>query len=246
LKYSGSAWVNGSVPSGSTVTDIPQNIAFSGDISPSSIGANQNDYNPTGLSTASTLRLTASAAYNITGLAGGADGRLILIHNIGSNTITLKDESASSAAANRFALNGDVVLNPDTSCILQYDSTSSRWRLFGDSPSAHIAASAAVHGLPSGANVLGNKSAAGEFVQRGTVSSMATVGAYSVSSVTSAVTFAVAFSSTPIVVAGGTTSGPDPFLAGACSITTTGFTLTAHVVNNTGAKSNVGWLALGA
>jgi hypothetical protein len=35
-------------------------------------------------------------------------------------------------------------------------------------------------------------------------------------------------------------------LAGACSITTTGFTLTAHVVNNTGAKSNVGWLALGA
>jgi hypothetical protein len=79
------------------------------------------------------LRLTASAAYDITGLAGGADGRLILIHNIGSNNITLKDESASSAAANRFALNGDMIISPDMSAVLQYDTTASRWRVLSQS-----------------------------------------------------------------------------------------------------------------
>lgn len=109
---------------------VSKSAALSGVISPSSIGADQNDYSPTNLSISSTLRLTASAAYNITGLAGGAAGRVIIIHNVGSYTITLKDESASSTAANRFALSVDVVLGTDQSCILQYDVTSNRWRSF--------------------------------------------------------------------------------------------------------------------
>jgi len=118
---------------GSGAGDFTQNIAFSGDISPPQITSDQNDYNPTGLSTASTLRLdtdaNSGAGRSVTGLQGGADGRIILVHNVGSNPLRLKSENASSSAANRFSFPFDVVLGSKRSATLQYDSTSSRWRL---------------------------------------------------------------------------------------------------------------------
>lgn len=117
------------------LTTLTQNINFSGDISPSQITSNQNDYNPTGLSTASTLRLNSDAVREITGLSGGADGRIVLIHNIGSFSITLKNSSTSSSAANRFLFSSDLTLSPNVSVTLQYDSTSTKWRLLGGSGS---------------------------------------------------------------------------------------------------------------
>jgi hypothetical protein len=123
--------ITGGTFSGPTITgteDVQQNIQWSGDISPTSFGTQQDNYNPTGLSTASTIRLTASAPADITGLAGGADGRILIMHNISASTITLKDESASSTAANRFALTTDVAMLTDMMVFLQYDSTSQRWR----------------------------------------------------------------------------------------------------------------------
>lgn len=110
---------------------ISQDAALTGDISPSQITANQNDYNPTNLATASVLRLNTDASRDITGLQGGADGRIIFIHNIGAQNIVLKDESASSSAANRFALTADLTMTPDMAVLLQYDSTSTRWRTIG-------------------------------------------------------------------------------------------------------------------
>jgi hypothetical protein len=104
-------------------------VRFSGDISPAQLTANQNDYNPTGLSTAAVLRLSTDASRTITGLAGGADGRLLLVMNVGAQDLVLADESASSTAANRFALDGDLTLGADTGATLYYDGTSSRWRL---------------------------------------------------------------------------------------------------------------------
>lgn len=108
-------------------------FALSGVLSPASIGANQNDYNPSGLSTATTLRLTSSGNFNITGLAGGSAGRFITLHNIGSNTLTLPSESTLSAAANRFITRGGVslTLSPNASVMVQYDATTSRWRVLG-------------------------------------------------------------------------------------------------------------------
>lgn len=103
-------------------------VRIASGISPAQITANQNNYNPTDLATASVLRLSSDASRDITGLAGGADGRILLVFNVGSNNIVLKDESASSTAANRFALNGDITLAADDSVILWYDATSSRWR----------------------------------------------------------------------------------------------------------------------
>jgi len=105
-------------------------FALTADISPAQITANQNDYNPTDLATANTLRLSTDASRDLTGLQGGADGRLMIVHNVGSNPLVLKNESASSTAANRFYLGGaDVTLAANQSVTLQYDSTSSRWRL---------------------------------------------------------------------------------------------------------------------
>lgn len=103
-------------------------LYLTGDISPSQITANQNDYNPTGLSAATTLRLTTDASRNITGLVGGADGRVIVIQNVGSFNIVLKDADAASTAANRFEISGDFTIEPEDSFPLRYDATSSRWR----------------------------------------------------------------------------------------------------------------------
>ena len=109
--------------------------ALSGVISPTQITAQADDYAPTGLSTATTLRLDSDATRAITGLTGGASGRLILIHYIGTTSVTLKDENAGSTAANRFALLADVDLVTDACILLQYDATSSRWRIAGGSGS---------------------------------------------------------------------------------------------------------------
>ncbi len=109
-----------------------------GTLTPAVITSDQNDYSPTGLSTASTLRLSTSASRNITGLAGGADGRILTLHNVGTFNWTLVDESLSSTAGNRFALTGNLTIPPDTSITLQYDTTSLRWRVLSASTAAVI------------------------------------------------------------------------------------------------------------
>ncbi len=106
---------------------------LSGVISPSQITGNQNNYDPSGLSGAVQLRLNSDASRNITGLAGGATGRLLMIANIGSTDIVLVNESASSTVGNRFLFaGGDRTLTADESVLLKYDGTSSRWRAAHD------------------------------------------------------------------------------------------------------------------
>jgi len=102
--------------------------------SPASLSASQNDWNPTGLSGAGAIRITSSNDIDLTGLTAVGDSRALWLHNVnavGGKSITLKDESASSAAANRFAMPGDYVLLPDQSVQIQYDATTQRWRVAG-------------------------------------------------------------------------------------------------------------------
>lgn len=116
----------------SAVTTISTFFQLTGDISPAQIVANTNDYNPTGLAAATILRLNTDASRDLTGLAGGADGRVVFILNVGSFDLVLKNASGSSSASNRFLLGGtDVTLTADKGAFLLYDSTSSRWRLIG-------------------------------------------------------------------------------------------------------------------
>lgn len=104
-------------------------FSFTGIVTPSQITADQNDYSPTGLSTANVLRLSSDAARNITGIAAQATGRFILLFNIGGFNITLVDESASSSAANRFSVPTAPIIQPDGSRAIWYDITSARWRV---------------------------------------------------------------------------------------------------------------------
>lgn len=107
-------------------------------ISPSSITSDQNDYNPTGLATANYVKVSATSQTvsnvtllcGITGLAGGSDGRVICLRNVGTWPIKLYGEDASTAstAANRFRFRSAIVyLDPDQAITLVYDSTNSRW-----------------------------------------------------------------------------------------------------------------------
>jgi hypothetical protein len=76
------------------------------------------------------IRASTDATRNLTGLTGGAAGRIILLHNVGSNALVLKND-VTSTAANRFLLSADVSLTANQSALLQYDGTTSRWRMIG-------------------------------------------------------------------------------------------------------------------
>jgi hypothetical protein len=118
-------------PSFSGLVDITEAIRLRGDISPAQITADQHDYAPSGFATATVLRLSTDASRTITGLAGGGDGRVVVLVNVGGFNLVLADDSASSTAANRFALDAALTLAPDMAATLIYDATSSRWRLVG-------------------------------------------------------------------------------------------------------------------
>lgn len=102
--------------------------------SPAAITGTQNDYAPVGFAVSGVLRQQLSGNATITGLLAQNSGRLYLIENISTTfTLTLTNEDTGSAAANRFTLpSGDpVVINPSSSVIAIYDTTSARWRLIG-------------------------------------------------------------------------------------------------------------------
>jgi hypothetical protein len=107
-----------------------QGVYLTGVITPTQLSANTDDWAPTGFADANTVRVSSDAARNLTGIAGGSAGRMIVLHNVGSYDITLVDD-ATSTAANRFALAENHVMGPDTSVTLVYDGTSSRWRVQG-------------------------------------------------------------------------------------------------------------------
>jgi hypothetical protein len=102
-------------------------------VTPSSLSAGQNNYAP---GTCDILRLSSSTAIDITGLvAPSVDGAMRLVINVnasGGSAVTLKHESASSTAANRFrnTTGGDFILPSDGgSAVLTYSSAISRWRI---------------------------------------------------------------------------------------------------------------------
>jgi hypothetical protein len=131
VSANGSSWIEALLLDRTTGgAKFNSQFLLAGDISPAQITANQNDYNPSDLATSSLLRIASDASRQLTGLQGGADGRIIGIINAGANNILLKNEDAASSAANRFALGGaDLLLTANEGVALWYDATSSRWRL---------------------------------------------------------------------------------------------------------------------
>lgn len=103
--------------------------ALSVAITPDQITGNVDNYNPPGLDSASVIRISADAdGYNITGLEGGVDGRIVIVQNVGAESLILTSEDGSSDAENQFLLSSNVLLAANTSILLQYDGTSEKWR----------------------------------------------------------------------------------------------------------------------
>ena len=110
------------------VTVIDRDLTLSGDISPTQLAANTNNWAPTGFSTASVIRASTDASRNLTGIGAPSTKRVIRLYNIGSNALVLKNEDANSSAANRFSFGADRTLAGGDGLELWYDLTSNRWR----------------------------------------------------------------------------------------------------------------------
>ncbi|WP_375411221.1 DUF2793 domain-containing protein [uncultured Bradyrhizobium sp.] len=125
----GSAWIDAfSIDQSSGNLALPRGLALTGVIAPAQITSNQNDYNPAGAAAASVLQVSSDASRSISGLAGGAEGRIISVINVGGQPVALLDESAASTAANRFTLGGDLVISAKQAAMLRYDGTAARWQ----------------------------------------------------------------------------------------------------------------------
>jgi len=95
---------------------------------PAQLLANTDNYAPGDYAV---LRMSTDAARNLTGVAGGKKGRVLWMHNVGTQNLVLVHQSANSAAANRFIspTAANITLSAGDSARLYYDSTDSRWRI---------------------------------------------------------------------------------------------------------------------
>lgn len=110
-----------------------QGLRLSAEISPAQITANQNNYSPTGLSTAVVMLLTSDASRDITGIAAQSSG-VLWVYNIGAQNIVLKHQDANSTAANRIigTAGADVTLTPNRCVMLRYSASQTRWLVMTD------------------------------------------------------------------------------------------------------------------
>lgn len=125
-----SALTNDGTTIGASDMNLNGKISLSGDISPSVLTADVNDYNPTSWSSNSVILLSSdSGIRHITGLDGGIDGRLVVFQNNGDYPFVFPPEHAGSTAVNRWAGKSDVYCFPGRSVSWRYDATANRWRL---------------------------------------------------------------------------------------------------------------------
>ena len=73
----------------------------------------------------------ATANYEITGIAGGVDGRMLILYNNSQERMRLKNESLSSQPACRIITveQGDTDIRRYGGVILMYDDLAQRWRV---------------------------------------------------------------------------------------------------------------------
>jgi hypothetical protein len=116
-----------------TVESGTKSVAYPGDITPSAITLDLDNYNPSGLADAGVLRLDVQSAVSMSGLSGGADGRVIVIYNVGTSTLSILHNNVLSSSANRFFLPEatTMLLPEDRGAQFMYDATQSRWICIG-------------------------------------------------------------------------------------------------------------------
>ncbi|TGS94781.1 hypothetical protein EN814_18945 [Mesorhizobium sp. M2D.F.Ca.ET.171.01.1.1] len=113
-----------------TITDSGP-FALTGVISPSALASGStHNWAPTGLATASTIRVTTnSAGSTLTGITAQAGGTVVLLQNLGPGPLILAGNNAGSSAANQFDNIAPVSLFQGQSSVLWYDGTASGWQI---------------------------------------------------------------------------------------------------------------------
>jgi hypothetical protein len=114
-----------------TVKSVTGPLALPNTVS-ATVSGNLTDYAPTSHASASRFLLTvdSSGPYELRSLAGGDEGRILVVYNVGTTALTVKDNYTSGTTAGmRFDLVHDLVLYPGESMIFQYDAGVSRWRV---------------------------------------------------------------------------------------------------------------------
>lgn len=113
------------IPTGTTTPTVV--------VDPAALAAgNNNDVNFFLDDTIGRVRILGDAGGSVlTGMQGGVDGRRIVLTNRGATTVTLRNQSALSGAANRFAMNGDMLLPTQASAQFLYDDLVDRWSRIG-------------------------------------------------------------------------------------------------------------------
>lgn len=106
-------------------------LKVTGAISPTQLVANTDNWNPTGLATANTIRIDVNGALNLTGIVAQGAGTLLVLFNTSAHVISLIHD-ATSTAVNRFFCPGaiDFPLTAKGSVWIRYDGTSQRWCVF--------------------------------------------------------------------------------------------------------------------
>lgn len=102
-------------------------ISFGGQITPTALSADTDDYNPSGLQSATVLRLSSSAPVKITGLTAptsNAESAVKIIKNVGSFAISLTAKDTASSSANRFNIPIPIYLTPGQSTALIYNNNN--------------------------------------------------------------------------------------------------------------------------
>jgi hypothetical protein len=103
-----------------------------------------SDYTTTGsqqdvaVNASSAVRYTGAGVATFYGIAAGASGQILVLHNASSSVLTLANQSASNATASNRIITGtgsDLAVASGSSIIMQYDNTASRWRVIGGSGS---------------------------------------------------------------------------------------------------------------
>jgi hypothetical protein len=74
------------------------------------------------------VRISSSATVTLTGLANAAPNRELVLINVGTGVVYLKNAASESSASYRFALVNSLDLSENASVTLWYDPYSSRWR----------------------------------------------------------------------------------------------------------------------
>jgi len=113
---------------GQASIELTGNIYIDGVVSLSGLNGNVNDW-PLAGGTGNVFRVYGTTPLSITGIAGGTNGRTIILLNTGTTPMTLGNSSSASQGPNRFALKSDEVLAPGGTATLYYDGFNMRWRM---------------------------------------------------------------------------------------------------------------------